>query len=850
MQSNCLVRPSRILLARRMLRKPIAQAWLAASLSVALTPGATAEPVHPSRAATVANQWYALRFRDGKQPGADWGKPRTLITAEHATALVVKGRKIGFAFDIAGDGSIVIAADDALPPVLYYSLRNRLTVPAAQPAQAILEAFADTIARLQGQPFRKTSPSHPLWATLEADPTAKGAFEIPTSSPSAPTGPLLTSIWHQSKPYNGQCPIYQGERCLTGCVATAMAQLMHYWKHPAEGSGSHSYYWSLGGKTLSAEFGSTTYDWSSIPDEVTATSPQVMKDAVSTLCYHCGVSVNSEYSPHGTSGSVNGRSLTKYFGYNYTRMVKRANYSDREWYDLMRSQIDRHQPVLYKIKYGESNHMAVLDGYDDPDLVHLNMGLGGSLNGWYATSYSSEVSDMENWATVDIRPHDHPTNYYVNGTTGNDDWDGTAPVWRGETQGPKKTIQAGIYAAGPGDTVIVADGIYTGPGNIDLDLGDRLITVRSANGPANCIIDCQGAGRGLHFGSGATELATIGGLTIRNGKADNGGGIFCWYGKPTIINCVITGNTATEVGGGLYGCCGLIQNCVIAGNSARFGGGLAFCDGVIQDSVISQNTAAEQVGGGLYDCGGIIQNNTISANSARWGGGLGYCNGAIRNNMISANMSTDRVGGGLCECNGKIENNTITGNSAPWGAGLGYCDGTIQNCIIWGNTVSYGAQLYDSATPIYSCIQDWTAGGKGNVPTDPQFVHSAGADYRLSLNSPCIDAGNSEEWMWDALDLDGNPRIWCGKSSLSVDMGAYERGSFQFRIVGIPKASSGGTEVTWSSRPGDTYTIWSCFDLDGVSWNEEATIPSGGNSTTWIDTDTTSTRKFYKIELK
>jgi hypothetical protein len=121
-------------------------------------------------------------------------------------------------------------------------------------------------------------------------------------------------------------------------------------------------------------------------------------------------------------------------------------------------------------------------------------------------------------------------------------------------------------------------------------------------------------------------------------------------------------------------------------------------------------------------------------------------------------------------------------------------------------------------------------------------------DYRLQRNSPCIDVGKNGDWMSQAVDLDGNPRVWRGKSSRTVDMGAYEYGSFHFEITGI--AMGPGAQIRWNSRPSDNYAVHSCGDLSGDAWRFEATVPSQGETTSWSDLHATSAWKFYRIELQ
>ncbi len=283
----------------------------------------------------------------------------------------------------------------------------------------------------------------------------------------------------------------------------------------------------------------------------------------------------------------------------------------------------------------------------------------------------------------------------------------------GSWEGAFQTIQEGIDAACDGDTVIVAGGLY--PENIYFK--GKSITVRSSNPldphvVATTVIHGSQAGSVVTFSGTEEKSCVLSGMTICGGRA--------------------------LIGGGIHG-----------GSGTR----------------------------------ATIRNNVIVENDAEYGAGLAYCDGRIQNNVIAANYAF-ACGGGLCDCSAALLNNTIIGNSAPAGGGLGWCDGNVLNCIIWGNAAADGAQLYESSVATYSCIQDWTEGGDGNICEDPCLLDPDGRDndpetyedndYRLAADSPCIDAGKNEDWVWEAIDLDGNPRILFGRASLIVDMGAYE----------------------------------------------------------------------------
>lgn len=451
-----------------------------------------------------------------------------------------------------------------------------------------------------------------------------------------------------------------------------------------------------------------------------------------------------------------------------------------------------------------------------------------------------------------------------------------------------KAIQEGINASTDGDTVNVAEGIYFE----NISFNGINIVLKSAdpldpNVVQHTIIYGNQAGSVVTFDGTENQTCVLSGFTIRKGKTQYygagvcGGTMFGDQSNARIRKCVISGNH----GCGLSFCRGMIDGNMVTDNSRC---GLSDCHGIITNNVISQNRD-----GGLFACHGSIQNNTICGNRTRqWGAGLKYCNGVIegnlivmntaesdgggmggcdgiiRNNIIAGNKTEDGSdGGGLYSCNGLICSNTIVGNRAvgyrvvqvPWGeecfygegGGLWYCSGTVRNCIIWANTASgEGDQVRGGSAPIFSCIQDWGAGGEGNIVEDPEFVDADGLDddpetyldnsYRLAAASPCINTGRNENWMLDAVDLDGNPRIW----DATVDMGSYEYGSFPFMITRVLPA------LTWRSRPGDTYTVQSCSDLSSAVWGVEGTIPSQGEFTSWSDPDMIAPQKFYRIGIE
>ena len=329
------------------------------------------------------------------------------------------------------------------------------------------------------------------------------------------------------------------------------------------------------------------------------------------------------------------------------------------------------------------------------------------------------------------------------------------------------TIQEAIDYAATNDIIVVAPGTYYE--NINFNGKNITLTGLDPNSSdvvASTIIDGNQIDSVVTFSGIEDANCLLTGFTITNGLTDltydyKGGGINGANTHATINRCIIKENFA-RVGGGIWGCSGLISDCEISENgtpSQDSGGGLKECSGTIIGCIIKRNHGG-WYGGGLMNCNGSVVNCIICDNTSGAGGaGLYSCNGVISNCLITGNINTGRwfeAGGGLVKCNGSINNCTITNNSAAvgwrpgepgasYGGGLYQCNAFITNCIIWGNKSYYDPQISQCSVPSYGCIQDWTDGGTGNINTDPCFIDPCNADYNLLPGSHCIDGGNNTQ---------------------------------------------------------------------------------------------------------
>lgn len=297
-------------------------------------------------------------------------------------------RQVGLTYQYVFNGTnqncfVIMSADDKVKPILGYSTEN-LFGTSNLPANVIswIIGYENQIEYAVEKDIEVEDSVMSEWNTLKS-----GGVIAPKSTRAV--SPLVLTYWDQSPYYNSNCPYdyNEGDLTVTGCVATAMAQVMKFWNFPLHGKGYYSYQWYLG--TLSANFATTTYDWGNMPSSLSPSSSYAQIDAVSTLMYHCGVSVGMDY--HVDQSGISDpmlivNALKSNFRYdNGVRLVEKDNYLLGSWISLLKTELDAHRPILY-MGFGEGGHCFVCDGYNSNNDFHFNWGWSGYCDGYYSVT--------------------------------------------------------------------------------------------------------------------------------------------------------------------------------------------------------------------------------------------------------------------------------------------------------------------------------------------------------------------------------------------------------------------------------------------------------------------------------
>ncbi len=272
-----------------------------------------------------------------------------------------------YVFNIGDDNGFVIASgDDCAYEILGYADEGHFdTENIPDGMKYMLDFYAEQIDYDSKHPKTGQPKSSPSYPAVEA---------------------MLTTTWSQNEPYNDNCPLYQStdQRCVTGCVATAMAQVMYYHRNHStrEVVNAIPAYYLPGGERVEGIPKGSPIDWDNMLDSYHNFGSQatdVQRQAVANLMLYCGVSVEMEYGL--SSGAFDNdvpRALINYFDYtDDMRLEERYDYTNTEWETLIYEDLGKGLPILY---FGGS-HAYVVDGHDGNGYVHINWGWNGSGNG-------------------------------------------------------------------------------------------------------------------------------------------------------------------------------------------------------------------------------------------------------------------------------------------------------------------------------------------------------------------------------------------------------------------------------------------------------------------------------------
>lgn len=329
-----------------------------AALSAAILT-ATASPLTPDEALN--------RIQPDAQMRLGGERPELVMTGRS-----MAGKPTFYVFSTASR-TIIASADDVAVPLLGYIDSGNFD-PARMPPQmkSFLESYSAEIAAA----------------------TASGRIHITKAAASRAERqaiePLCRTGWNQNAPYNDLCPVKNGDRTYTGCVATAMAQVMKYFSYPTKGSGSVSYSWNK--QTLSLDLSATEFDWGSMLDRYDASSSAASKTAVATLMKACGYVVGMNYGTAADGGSgapsiaiVPG--LVNYLNYDKaTDLVYRDMFTLDDWNRKIYDNIRNIGPVVYCGSSSTGGHAFVIDGYSSDDFFHVNWGWGNAYDGYFKLS--------------------------------------------------------------------------------------------------------------------------------------------------------------------------------------------------------------------------------------------------------------------------------------------------------------------------------------------------------------------------------------------------------------------------------------------------------------------------------
>jgi hypothetical protein len=339
----------------------------------------------------ISSHIYAkkVEIKDAKQVAVNFYVEHSMVPVSAKSISIIQDFTISeksiplyYVFNFNNNGFVIVSADDIVTPVLGYSYEG-IYSDQDQPSQFVywMNTYKKQIIQAIETGYAGNEKTTAEWNRLNVateNHTPKKGIRSVT--------PLILTTWDQGDCYNDLCPVDAagpGGRVWAGCVATCMAQVMNYYRYPEQGVGTHSYN-SSGYGTLSVNCGTTTYNWNAMTLVCSG-----VNNAIATLLYHCGVTVNMGYSPTGSGAQMSfaASSLTSHFKYSTGISNKqKVYYTETQWADLLKVELDNKRPTMYA-GYDTSatggGHAFNCDGYQDSIYFHFNWGWSGTANGYY-----------------------------------------------------------------------------------------------------------------------------------------------------------------------------------------------------------------------------------------------------------------------------------------------------------------------------------------------------------------------------------------------------------------------------------------------------------------------------------
>ncbi|MDD6784024.1 MAG: C10 family peptidase [Prevotellaceae bacterium] len=442
--------------------------------------------------------------------------------------------------DTERGGFAIVSADNAIKPILAWS-DNAPVDEMPDNMAAWIEDMENQIYALRLDSTKQTKEIAALW-----DGADKYQEELI----------LETAEWDQRSPYNNQCPTYGGQRCLTGCVATALAIAMKYYEFPQQSRGVTEKYKNNNGSTTYSRDLNHKINWDKMPLTYNSWTSSEQCEEVAQLMADIGAAIKINYGIDGSAGEINGNSLIYYYDYYYNSF-SRADYTNDQWHEMLHKELSDKHIILYRGEsgyYGDG-HMFLLDGYstdgEDP-YYHVNWGWGGMYNGFFTLDNLSPSGNNHDYNLVQRATFFYPS-YFL----------GDEPVAKVGEALFYNFRQAFAVAVNQNETLTLLknikivnypededNGIYYNYSNLTLDLNGQQLTTNGtiSNGGKLTITDSEGCGGIIKYPSDDLYYPLISnykncelyidGINITNNAPSTY--TIANYGSATIIDTYIT----------------------------------------------------------------------------------------------------------------------------------------------------------------------------------------------------------------------------------------------------------------------------------------------------------------------